>query len=325
MACSDPRAAPALSRRHLLALGPALLLAGAVPAPAQTPPSPPARPAAGSPPAAADVPAWTLVQREHEDRVMRLTRYAAGRMEFSFTQEEIAPAEHGLPDYPVPLPVLRVTARQDAFFDSGSDVIRPEAYDLIDIIARNLRNEVPDVAVFIAGHTDSDGTAEYNLALGLRRAEAVAAALVRRGIYQAEVYRISFGEALPVASNATAEGRARNRRVEFLFAARPPAIVKAFERQKVEACSEAFRDGQGRCRESVRFVAARVIVPPEYQRKVLELARKAEALRLDRSLAPVEVEKRRQAIEVERQRVPIEFSVERIPIDIGGLRPGTQP
>lgn len=172
--------------------------------------------------------------------------------------------------------------------------------------------------MFVAGHTDSDGAAEANLDLGLRRAHAVASALVRRGIYQASIYRISFGEAMPVADNATAAGRARNRRVEFLFAAQVPALTRFLEKQPVPACTEAFRDELGRCKVSLRFEAVKIEVPIEARKQVVELERRYEAIAQDTSLSKVEAERRRQAIEFERARVPIDMTVERVPIDLTG-------
>jgi outer membrane protein OmpA-like peptidoglycan-associated protein len=71
--------------------------------------------------------------------------------------------------------------------------------------------------VVIEGHTDSRGSDEYNDALSERRADAVAAALVRRGVSPDSVTSVGRGKAYPVASNATPEGRQQNRRVEIVF------------------------------------------------------------------------------------------------------------
>ena len=73
----------------------------------------------------------------------------------------------------------------------------------------------PDVQVEISGHTDSQGSDEYNQALSLRRAQAVKNWLVQKGIAGNRMKTIGKGEMEPVASNDTAEGRTENRRIEF--------------------------------------------------------------------------------------------------------------
>jgi OOP family OmpA-OmpF porin len=71
------------------------------------------------------------------------------------------------------------------------------------------------VDINIVGHTDSSGTAEYNMALSLRRAETVRDYIVSEGIDPSIIHVSGLGESEPVASNATAEGRAQNRRVDI--------------------------------------------------------------------------------------------------------------
>jgi OOP family OmpA-OmpF porin len=77
-------------------------------------------------------------------------------------------------------------------------------------------NPHPAITVRCEGHTDPVGSEAYNLDLGQRRAEAVAAHLDAQGIDAGRVATRSFGESLPAASNDTEEGRARNRRVEII-------------------------------------------------------------------------------------------------------------
>ncbi len=73
----------------------------------------------------------------------------------------------------------------------------------------------PDLRVEIDGHTDSTGTAAYNMALSEKRAEAIKDHLVTRGINPERLTTKGFGFTKPAASNDTKEGRAQNRRVEF--------------------------------------------------------------------------------------------------------------
>jgi OOP family OmpA-OmpF porin len=79
------------------------------------------------------------------------------------------------------------------------------------------------VDISIVGHTDSSGSAEYNLALSLRRAEAVRDYIVGEGINPSIIRVSGVGESDPVASNATPEGRAQNRRVEITVGIQEPA------------------------------------------------------------------------------------------------------
>lgn len=73
----------------------------------------------------------------------------------------------------------------------------------------------PNVEVRIDGHTDSEGSEDFNRDLSLRRAQAVLDYMVAAGLPEANLTAEGFGESQPVADNATAEGRAKNRRIEF--------------------------------------------------------------------------------------------------------------
>jgi outer membrane protein OmpA-like peptidoglycan-associated protein len=98
-------------------------------------------------------------------------------------------------------------------FDSGSDAPRPESDATLASLAATLVED-PKLRLRIEGHTDSTNTDAYNLDLSQRRAQKVLEALVKRGIAAARLEPKGFGRAKPVADNATAQGRALNRRVE---------------------------------------------------------------------------------------------------------------
>jgi outer membrane protein OmpA-like peptidoglycan-associated protein len=83
-------------------------------------------------------------------------------------------------------------------------------------IARALAT-VPEQKVLIEGHTDSDGSAEYNLQLSRLRADSVRSVLVAGGVSPDRVEARGYGETKPVATNATAAGKAQNRRVELVL------------------------------------------------------------------------------------------------------------
>ena len=78
----------------------------------------------------------------------------------------------------------------------------------------------PKTAIIAQGHTDSTGSEEHNLALSERRAKAVSNHLVGRGIDAARITGLGYGEAYPVADNATDDGRRQNRRVDLLLKAK---------------------------------------------------------------------------------------------------------
>ncbi len=100
-------------------------------------------------------------------------------------------------------------------FEVNSDALTPAGTALLDEILAAVR-QFPEVPVEIAGHADSSGTPEFNLDLSQRRAEAVLAYLVANGENPERYVVVGYGESQPIADNATAAGRARNRRIEFI-------------------------------------------------------------------------------------------------------------
>jgi OmpA-OmpF porin, OOP family len=95
-------------------------------------------------------------------------------------------------------------------------VVKPESRPTLEQIAKLLGAQ-PQLNVFIVGHTDNQGAYDYNLDLSRRRAEAVAAELVKNHrIAQARLRTAGVGFLAPVGSNASESGRALNRRVELV-------------------------------------------------------------------------------------------------------------
>ena len=121
---------------------------------------------------------------------------------------------------PAPKPVApvvtseKVTFAASALFDFDKAVLKPEGKKQLDDMAAKLKEINLEVIVAV-GHTDSVGTDAYNQKLSIRRAEAVKAYLVTKGIEANRVYTEGKGKKQPVADNKTAEGRAKNRRVEI--------------------------------------------------------------------------------------------------------------
>ena len=112
-------------------------------------------------------------------------------------------------------PAQKTFTFQDVHFDFDKYNLKPEAVKILDDAVTTLR-ENPDLRVTIEGHCDSIGTAEYNLALGERRANAARDYLVNRGISASRMDTVSYGEERPKADNSTEEGRALNRRASLV-------------------------------------------------------------------------------------------------------------
>jgi len=121
------------------------------------------------------------------------------------------------PAAPAPAPQVaasKVTFAADAFFDFDKSVLKPEGRAKLTDLVSKIRDVNLEVIIAV-GHTDSIGSDAYNQRLSVRRAEAVKAFLVSKGIERNRVYTEGKGEKQPVADNKTKEGRAKNRRVEI--------------------------------------------------------------------------------------------------------------
>ena len=104
----------------------------------------------------------------------------------------------------------------DVHFDFDRSEIRPDGIVVLSDAVTKL-NANPDIRVTIEGHTDGIGTAEYNIALGQRRATVVHDYLVSRGIAAGRLETVTYGEERPIDDNATAAGRAMNRRAHIVI------------------------------------------------------------------------------------------------------------
>ena len=114
-----------------------------------------------------------------------------------------------------PKPVAqKITLAADVLFDFDKAVIKPAGKSRLDDLAGQIKSINLEVVIAI-GHTDSIGSDAYNQKLSVRRAESVKAYLVSRGIEPNRIYTEGKGKKQPIASNKTADGRAKNRRVEI--------------------------------------------------------------------------------------------------------------
>lgn len=115
---------------------------------------------------------------------------------------------------PIKPEAVKTSYAADTLFDFDRAVLKPMGKATLDGLVERIKGVTLEVVIAV-GHTDSVGTDAYNQKLGLRRAEAVRAYLVSKGIPANKVFVESKGEKQPVADNKTKEGRAKNRRVEI--------------------------------------------------------------------------------------------------------------
>jgi len=121
-----------------------------------------------------------------------------------------------VPAAPAPAGVSqsKITLQADTLYDFNKSDLKPEGKATLDKIAADLSKIKLEVIIAV-GNTDSVGTDAYNMALGQRRAQSVKTYLTSKGVDGSRIYTESKGKSNPVASNATAEGRAKNRRTDI--------------------------------------------------------------------------------------------------------------
>ena len=123
-------------------------------------------------------------------------------------------ANKGCPEIKAETKKIFAKALQGIQFESGKDVIKKSSNAILNEVVK-VMNENPSYNLEINGHTDNKGAAAMNLNLSQRRAEAVMTYLTKHGVDASRQSAKGYGLTMPVADNATAEGRAKNRRVEF--------------------------------------------------------------------------------------------------------------
>jgi OOP family OmpA-OmpF porin len=108
----------------------------------------------------------------------------------------------------------KITLQADTLYDFNKADLKAEGKATLDKIARDLSKIKLEVIIAV-GNTDSVGSDAYNMALGQRRAQSVKAYLTSKGVDGSRIYTESKGKSNPVASNATEQGRAKNRRTDI--------------------------------------------------------------------------------------------------------------
>lgn len=150
-----------------------------------------------------------LEAREHETRQAQ-AQTAAAQSQLADTQQELKDLKAKQTNRGM------VMTLSDVLFDTGRATLKAGADRDLDRLAQALKDN-SNTRVLIEGHTDSVGGDDYNMALSQKRAESVADALQMRGVPADRYQAKGLGKEFPVASNATAEGRQQNRRVEIVF------------------------------------------------------------------------------------------------------------
>ncbi|MBQ9395015.1 MAG: OmpA family protein [Proteobacteria bacterium] len=120
------------------------------------------------------------------------------------------------PDALVELTAGKINIKEQVFFETSKAIIKSESFELLDQVAKLLVDNPHIGNVTVEGHTDSRGKYKYTVKLSQDRAESVMKYLVDHGVDPARLNAIGYGPDRPIDSNDTKEGRARNRRVEFV-------------------------------------------------------------------------------------------------------------
>lgn len=128
--------------------------------------------------------------------------------------------EDGCPDDPSQKVVIskdKIIITEPVYFATNKDAILAQSYEILDEVARVMEENPQIKLVRVEGHTDDRGRDEYNQELSQRRASSVRKYLIKKGVNGDRLEAVGYGETQPIAENETPEGRAKNRRVEFLI------------------------------------------------------------------------------------------------------------
>ena len=142
--------------------------------------------------------------------------------------KDACPTEKGLPNPDpskngCPLVAVReqeIVITQAIQFDTDKATIKKESDGLLDGIAAVMKDHPEITKIEVQGHTDTQGTKQHNKVLSAARSESVKRALVKRGVADQRLTPVGYGQEKPIADNATEEGMAKNRRVQFFILAK---------------------------------------------------------------------------------------------------------
>lgn len=154
---------------------------------------------------------------EEQRRAAEAAEIARLREEQERTREELRATLSRLAEVREEARGLVLTLPGSVYFEVNKSIVQPAMRSRLTEIARALAAAGDDSRLLIEGHTDADGSSEYNLELSRLRAEAVRSVLVAGGVPPDLIETQGYGETRPIASNRTATGKAQNRRVEIVL------------------------------------------------------------------------------------------------------------
>jgi outer membrane protein OmpA-like peptidoglycan-associated protein len=153
----------------------------------------------------------------HVQRRARLRALSTQSLRGTPTFYEYIVSKKDVPNLASDTGVLRIAFDERVFFDTDIWELRSDAQPILDVVSNALRQESREIAVYVAGHTDSRGSKEYNFNLSEKRAESVVQGLMNRGAGKAKLWGIGFGKEIPLKPNDSPGNMAINRRVEFIL------------------------------------------------------------------------------------------------------------
>lgn len=155
--------------------------------------------------------------RRAQDEQARAADLARLREEQERTREELRATLSRLAEVRQEARGLVLTLPGSVYFAVNKSIVQPTMRSRLTEIARALSDAGEDAHFLIEGHTDADGSNEYNLELSRLRAEAVRSVLVAGGVPANSIETQGYGETRPIASNSSSNGKAQNRRVEIVL------------------------------------------------------------------------------------------------------------
>jgi outer membrane protein OmpA-like peptidoglycan-associated protein len=184
--------------------------------------------------------------RDQQTRDSLFRNLKARTSQYSFEYVVITLPSGTIPGFNMPIPVSHIRYSSTVFFAFDKYSLEPGADTVIDDFAKTILADKAIRSIVVVGHTDSIGADQYNETLSLKRATTVAKALQSKGVSDKLLGMVPMGEAQPVATNSTDQGRAQNRRVEFFISDIPAATPKAIERIKFNPCHRNDHDSAAR-------------------------------------------------------------------------------
>ena len=155
--------------------------------------------------------------RRAQEEQQRAAEIARLREEQERTREELRATLSRLAEVRQEARGLVLTLPGSVYFEVNKSIVQPAMRSRLTEIARALSAAGEDAHFLIEGHTDADGSNEYNLELSRLRAEAVRSVLVAGGVPPDQIETQGYGETRPIASNRSSNGKAQNRRVEIVL------------------------------------------------------------------------------------------------------------